>query len=94
MNSQPGKKDETGGQAFAVFVDAVEEGKARLVQRRAGGEVLTYTVPAELLPPGIGEGRWIELRIQALPGPPASTDDPGALRKRLLEGDDGGDISL
>lgn len=94
MSGQQGKKkDEKDEARVQVFVDGVEEGKARIVQRREGGEILTYTLPAALLPPGVGEGRWIELRVRALPGPPAS-DDTGALRERLLKGDDGGDISL
>jgi hypothetical protein len=69
----------------AVFVDAVEEGHARLL---LGADA--FTVPAALLPDGAGEGAWLKLTATVTP-PPA---DPDALRRKLGADDPGGPIKL
>jgi hypothetical protein len=71
--------------ATAVFVDAVEEGHARLL---AGSDV--FTIPAALLPDGAGEGTWLQLALTVTP-PQA---DPDALRRKLGSDDPGGPIKL
>ena len=69
----------------AVFVDAVENGHARLL---LGDDA--FTVPAALLPDGAGEGAWLKLTTTVTP-PQA---DPDALRRKLGRGDPGGPIKL
>jgi len=69
----------------AVFVDAVEEGHARLL---LGADA--FTVPAALLPDGAGEGTW--LKLTATVTPPQA--DPDALRRKLGGDDPGGPIKL
>ena len=69
----------------AVFVDAVEEGRARLL---LDGEA--FTVPAALLPDGAGEGSW--LKLTATVTPPQA--DPDALRRKLGGDDPGGPLKL
>ncbi len=69
----------------AVFVDAVEEGLARL---ELGEQV--FTVPATLLPDGAGEGSWLKLTATKT-APPS---DPDALRRKLGKDDPGGPIKL
>ena len=69
----------------SVFVDGVEEGRARLL---LGDEA--FTVPAALLPDDAGEGSWLEL--SATVTPPRA--DPDALRRKLGRGDPGGPIKL
>ena len=68
-----------------VFVDAVEEGHARL---ELGEQA--FTVPAALLPDGAGEGTWLQLTVTVAP-PQA---DPEALRRRLGSDDPGGPLKL
>jgi hypothetical protein len=68
-----------------VFVDAVEDGHARLL---AGDDA--FTVPAALLPDGAGEGSWLQLSLTMTP-PQA---DPDALRRKLGRDDPGGPIKL
>jgi hypothetical protein len=68
-----------------VFVDAVENGRARLL---AGEEA--FTVPAALLPDGAGEGSWLQLSLTETP-PQA---DPDTLRRKLGRDDPGGPIKL
>ena len=69
----------------AVFVDAVEDGHARLL---LGDDA--FTVPAALLPGGAGEGTW--LKLTATVTPPQA--DPEALRRKLGKSDPGGPIKL
>jgi hypothetical protein len=69
----------------AVFVDAVEDGRARLL---LGDDA--FTVPAALLPDGAGEGTW--LKVTTTVTPPQA--DPDALRRKLGAGDPGGPIKL
>ena len=69
----------------AVFVDAVEAGRARLL---LGDDA--FTVPAALLPDGAGEGSW--LNLSATVTPPQA--DPDALRRKLGRDDPGGPIKL
>ena len=71
--------------ATAVFVDAVEEGLARL---ELGEQV--FTVPAALLPDGAGEGSWLTLTL-TVTAPPS---DPNVLRRKLGKDDPGGPIKL
>jgi hypothetical protein len=47
-----------------AFVDAVEDERATLV---IGDQ--TAGVPAAILPDGVGEGGWIEMRIKAIQEP-------------------------
>ena len=68
-----------------VFVDAIEEGRARLL---AGEDA--FTVPLALLPDGAREGAWLRLSLEPAPAP----SDPNALRDRLGAGDPGGPIKL
>jgi hypothetical protein len=68
-----------------VFVDAVEEGRARLLLSDDA-----FTVPAALLPAGAGEGTWLKLTTTVTP-PQA---DPDALRRKLGRDDPGGPIKL
>lgn len=74
-----------------AFIDSIVEGVARVITRR-DGQLENFTVPAALLPQGAGEGAWIELSIRVIPTP--AEEDPAALRKALLRGDDGGDLVL
>jgi hypothetical protein len=69
----------------AVFVDAVENGRARLM---LGDDA--FTVPAALLPDGAGEGIW--LKLTATVTPPQA--DPDSLRRKLGRDDPGGPIKL
>ena len=69
----------------AVFVDAVENGRARLM---LGTDA--FTVPAALLPDDAGEGSWLKLSTTVTP-PQA---DPDSLRRKLGRGDPGGPIKL
>jgi hypothetical protein len=69
-----------------VFIDEVEDRVARLV---LGEEV--FHLPRGLLPADAREGQWLRISAALAPAPP---DDSAALRKRLGEGDPGGDINL
>jgi hypothetical protein len=71
-----------------LFVDAIEGGTARLLLG-----VEAFSVPARLLPAGTTEGSWVRLSFEIAPAPP---DDQAAetLRRKLGDGDDGGDIKL
>jgi hypothetical protein len=71
---------------FVLFVDAVEQGRARLVL-----DDEAFTIPARLLPRGAREGAWIQLSIGVVPAP---ASDAAALRKKLARGDRGGPIKL
>jgi hypothetical protein len=69
-----------------LFVDAVEDGRARLL---LGEE--TFTIPARLLPKGAREGSWIRLSGSVVPAP---RSDAAAIRKKLARDDPGGPIKL
>ena len=69
----------------AAFVDVVENGRARLLI-----DDDAFTVPAALLPDGVGEGTWLKLTTTVTP-PQA---DPDALRRKLGRDDPGGPIKL
>jgi len=72
--------------ARQLFVDAIEEGRVRLLD---GDQPLS--LPLALLPPGVREGDWIELATAVIAPPP---DDTESRRKRLAGDDPGGDIDL
>ena len=72
--------------AARAFVDAIDEGVARLLI----GEQ-AFTLPAALLPAGVREGDWVEITVARAPAPP---DDTEARRRRLGKDDPGGDIEL
>jgi hypothetical protein len=74
-----------GTKTSVVFVDAVEDGRARLLLDHDA-----FTVPTALLPDGAGEGTWLKLTTTVTP-PQA---DPDALRRELGKGDPGGPIKL
>ena len=80
MTKTPSKTKTT-----AVFVDAVENGRARLL---LGSDA--FTVPGALLPDDAGEGSWLQLSTTITP-PQA---DPDALRRKLGRDDPGGPIKL
>jgi hypothetical protein len=69
-----------------LFVDAIEAGIARLLLG-----VEAFNVPARLLPADAKEGSWLRLSFELAPAPPDQAD---ALRRKLGQGDDGGDIKL
>lgn len=96
IEKKSGKKaDERGQRSSAadekpplVFVDAVENGRARLLLGRDA-----FQVPVALLPRGAREGSWLRWSLVLAPAPP--DDEQGAaLRAKLGRGDDGGDIDL
>jgi hypothetical protein len=83
------KKPDTSSaeSAFAeLFVDAIEDGQARLLLDEEA-----FTVPARLLPRGARAGVWIRLTGSVVPAPPSRAD---AIRKKLARDDDGGPIKL
>jgi len=72
----------------SLFVDAVEGGVARLLD-----DGVTFSLPARLLPPGVGEGDWVDVAIAPVAAPPdARAAD--RLRERLAKDDPDGDITL
>jgi len=75
----------TASKTTAVFVDAVEDGRARLM---LGDDA--FEVPAALLPDDAREGSW--LKLSATVTPPEA--DPDALRRKLGSDDPGGPIKL
>jgi len=68
-----------------VFVDAVEDGQARLM---LGDDA--FDVPAALLPDDAREGSWLKLTVTVTP-PQA---DPDALLRKLGRDDPGGPLKL
>jgi len=87
------KKSGPGGGAKSpapplIFVDAIEDGRARLL---LGNDA--FDVPAALLPRGAREGSWLRWSM-ALAPPPPDADQGSALRAKLGRDDDGGDIDL
>ena len=71
-----------------LFVDAVEDGRARLLLGRDA-----FEVPAALLPRGAREGSWLRWSMALAPAPP-DEEQGSALRAKLGREDDGGDIDL
>jgi hypothetical protein len=69
-----------------IFVDAIDEGRARLLLDEDA-----FTVPATLLPAGAKAGSWLSLSLRVVPAPPSRAD---AIRKKLARDDDGGPIKL
>lgn len=72
--------------AVDLYVDAIEDGHARLVLDEE-----SFTVPARLLPEGAREGTWIRLSGRVVNAPPS---DAAAIRKKLARDDPGGPIKL
>jgi hypothetical protein len=66
-----------------AFVDSVGEETAVVIF----GE-REVRVPVALLPDGVGEGRWIELRVKGIPEPESAATARG--RRKTLSRDDGG----
>jgi hypothetical protein len=71
-----------------LFVDTIEGGFARLL---CGADA--FDVPARLLPADAKEGSWLRPSFTLAPAPAADADAE-ALRRRLGQDDDGGDIKL
>lgn len=69
-----------------LFVDQIENGWAHLLL----GED-AFDVPARLLPAGTKEGTWLRWSFSGAPAPP---DVGAAIRRKLQQSDDGGDIKL
>jgi hypothetical protein len=69
-----------------LFVDQIENGWAHLLL----GET-AFDVPVRLLPHGTKEGTWLRWSFAVGPPPP---DAGAAIRRKLQQGDDGGDIKL
>jgi len=69
-----------------VFVDAIDDGSARLL---FGDE--SFAVPVGLLPPDAREGSWLELTITITAAPDDGAEE---LRRTLGRDDPGGDIKL
>jgi hypothetical protein len=69
-----------------LFVDAIDEGRARLLLDEDA-----FTVPASLLPEDAREGSWLRLSIGVVPAPASEAD---AIRKKLSRDDPGGPIKL
>ncbi len=85
--STPDAGGDSGAAATLLFVDAIEDGRARLLLGRDA-----FELPAKLLPPGAREGSWV--RLSLAPAAPPPQDDGAALRAKLGRSDDGGDIEL
>jgi len=68
-----------------VFVDAIEDGQARLL---LGEE--SFSLPQSLLPEDAREGTWLRLSLAIAPPP----SDPDGLRRKLGQNDPGGPIKL
>ena len=80
------KKQPTPAAGPLLFVDAIDEGRARLLLDEDA-----FTVPASLLPAGARPGSWLSLSLRVVPAPPSRAD---AIRKKLARDDDGGPIKL
>ena len=74
------------GSGALLFVDAIENGHARLL---LGDEA--FVVPTRLLPSGAAEGSWLRMTLRGTEAPPDEATD---LRRDLGRDDDGGDIKL
>ena len=84
--TQPKASGKPETSRMRVFVDAIDDGVARLLLGTR-----PFEIPAALLAPGTREGDWIELAVTVVPPPP---DDTEARRARAIEDDTGGDIKL
>lgn len=73
-------------EAPLLFVDAIDEGRARLLLDEEA-----FTIPASLLPADARAGSWVRLSLTVAPAPPSPAD---AIRKKLARDDDGGPIKL
>lgn len=80
-----GKGNPSEATSTMVFVDALEEGDARLLL----GEQ-SFTVPRRLLPTGVQEGQWVRFEVVPAPAP----DSSGVRRQHLGKDDPGGPIKL
>jgi hypothetical protein len=80
------KQPPEGSADTLLFVDQIENGWAHLL---LGEEA--FDVPVRLLPAGTKEGAWLRWSLALAPAPP---DVGAAIRSKLQEGDDGGDIKL
>jgi hypothetical protein len=69
-----------------LFVDQIDNDWAHLLL----GED-AFDVPARLLPAGTKEGTWLRWSLAVVPAP---ADVGAAIRHKLQQGDDGGDIKL
>ena len=76
----------TGTADMLLFVDQIDNGWAHLLL----GEQ-AFDVPLRLLPEGAKEGAWLRWAFAVAPPPP---DEGAAIRPKLQQGDDGGDIKL
>jgi hypothetical protein len=84
-------KDMDGGKQTAVFLDRIEDGTAVLVFDDDDAREL----PVHALPAGAREGDWLVLTLTVDPAlTRARRDEALALRRRLGQDDDGGDLSL
>lgn len=80
-----------GAKRTEVFLDRIEEGTAIVVF----GEDDARELPASVLPKGAREGDRLTLSLEIdEEATRRERDEVAALRKRLGEGDDGGDLSL
>jgi hypothetical protein len=84
--SGPSKESAKESADTLLFVDQIENGWAHLLL----GED-AFDVPARLLPVGTEEGTWLRWSFSFAPAPP---DVGAAIRRKLQQGDDGGDIKL
>lgn len=72
--------------AIRLFVDAIDEGSARVL---VDDQILT--VPVALLPPAVREGDWVEMTVGVIEPPPSDADER---RRRLAKDDPGGPLKL
>ena len=84
--SGPSKESANQSADTLLFVDQIENGWAHLLL----GED-AFDVPARLLPAGTKEGTWLRWSFAVVAAPP---DVGAAIRHKLQQGDDGGDIKL
>jgi hypothetical protein len=79
----------------AVFVDAIEDGVARILDAHEEG---SWSLPVAWLPANVREGEWLSLtaRRTSPPHPPGDPDGktPEARRANLSADDPGGPIKL
>ena len=77
---------DSGANDVRLFVDAIEDDRARLLLG-----VEAFDVPKRLLPEGTKEGCWVSVSLTLVAAPP---DDAAAIRRQLSSDDDGGVIKL
>lgn len=85
-NRSTGIPSESGANDVRLFVDAIEDDRARLLLG-----VEAFDLPARLLPEGAKEGCWVSVSLTLVGAPP---DDAAAIRRQLSSDDDGGVIKL